>query len=113
VGEGENEREAVTTSVAIQIATALIGVLVGWALGRLTKQIEFRFDLLQKLIDNYQRTKQAASEFRWALDTQKNLGFAGSAERIRAGEAVARSREQVQFCVSGAVSFGYLVDVAF
>jgi len=95
------------------IMGAALGGLIGWAAGRVTKQIEFRFNLLQKLAENYHRTKTATFALREAMQRQRETDSATGVARVVLGEKVEAAAVQVRSCVSEALSYTYLIEAAF
>ncbi len=98
----------------MEVSKLAIGALVGFALGRLTKQIEFRFDLLKRLVDHYQRIRNAAIAYQGAIELANEHVPAGDREaRERAVEAIRQAGIEMQAAVGEALSLPHLVAAAF
>lgn len=71
----------------MSVLAAIVGALIGWGLGRLTKRIEFRWDLLQRASASHQNLVKASTEYQWkfqAYSTSRNLP--DLKEKVRAEE---------------------------
>src|SRR5262245_10913017 len=112
--DGTSHEQAISVSPwAVPVIAALCGALAAWALGRLTKLIEFRFAVIQIAIEQHGRLERAYWDLWFALSREEDAPPGDEASRTLLHKATKEARLNLGRLCSEVGARSTLIRVAF